>query len=167
MPSFNRNQLTSFFTSRTQIGLTPVQRRALQGEGLTNVTDFADFKKNEIKMALKNVSQGIQTIPGFPVIPERRNTHGSITQAAVPTVALIQSVSPVIIPVRLASRLYVASIAYHYYTDTSCEINAQNMHYTDVLKDFYIEWEALEQMEKQDALKLPTLPKVEYTSKVV
>ena len=34
------------------------------------------------------------------------------------------------------------------------------MHYTDVLKDFYVKWEALEQMEKQEAPKLPTLSKM-------
>ena len=34
------------------------------------------------------------------------------------------------------------------------------MHCTDVLKDFYIEWGALEHMEKQDAPKVPTLSKV-------
>ena len=74
------------------MGLTSVQRRAIQGEGLTNVKDFADFKENEIKMALKNVRQGIPTIPGIPAIPERRNMRGTVTQAVVLAVAPIQGV---------------------------------------------------------------------------
>ena len=99
------------------MGLTPVQRRALQGEGLTNVTDFADFKENKIKMALKNVRQGIPMIPGIPATPDCRSMRGTVTQAADPAVAPIQGVPPVLISARLAStRLYVASIAYHYYT---------------------------------------------------
>ena len=65
-----------------------------------------------------------------------------------------------LIPARSASRLYVASIAYHYYTDTSCEVTPQNMHYINVLKDIHIKWKALEQMEKQDSPKLPTLSKI-------
>ena len=87
------------------MGLTIVQMRALQGEGLTNVTDFADFKENEIKMALKNVRQGIPTIPGIPAIPERRNTRGTIIQAVVPAVSSIQGIPPVLIPATSASRL--------------------------------------------------------------
>ena len=74
--------------------------------------------------------------------------------------AQIQGIPFVLIPARLASRLYVAFIAYHYYVYMSCEITVQNMQYTNVLKDFYIEWEALEQMEKQDVPKLPTLSKI-------
>ena len=61
-----------------------------------------------------------------------------------------------LIPARSASRLYFASIAYHYYIDTSREVTPQN----DVLKDFHIKWKALEQMEKQDSPKLPTLSKI-------
>ena len=65
-----------------------------------------------------------------------------------------------LIPARSASTLYVASIAYHYYIDTSREVTPQNMHYVNVRKDFHIEWKALKQMEKQDSPKLPTLSKI-------
>ena len=33
------------------------------------------------------------------------------------------------------------------------------MHYSNVLKDFYIKWQALDKMSKQDTPKLPTLSK--------
>ena len=138
MSTFTNTQLIHFFTSTTQIGLTTVPRVAL-GEGLADVTDSVDFKENEIKIALKNYRQGIPTIPGIPAIPERRNSRGTIMQAVVLSVAPLQGVPPVLIPARSASRLYVPSTAYHYCIDTSREITAQNMHYTNVLKDFYIE----------------------------
>ena len=160
MSSFTNTQLTNFFTSTSQMGLTTVQRNALRNEGLESVEDFEDFKENEIKMAIKNVRQGIPTIPGIPAIPEQRNTRGSITRSAIAATPAIQGTPPVLIPARSASRLYIASIAYHYYNDTSREVTPTNMHYSNVLKDFYIEWQALEQMEKQDSPKLPTLSKI-------
>ena len=159
MPNFTNAQLTTFFTSGNQMGLTQDQRNALMNEGLSNVTDFADFKENEIKMALKNVRQGIPTIAGIPAIPRQVDSRGNVTQAAVRAVPAIQGTPPVLIPARSASRLFIASIAYHYYIDTARDVTPQNMHYNNVLKDFYIEWQALEQMEKQDAPKLPTLSK--------
>ena len=119
MPTFTNTQLTHFFTSNTQMGLTTVQRVALEGEGLPDVTDFANNKENEIEMALKNVRQGIPTIPGIPAIPERRSSRRTITQAAVPVMAPIQGVPPVLIPARSTSGLYVASIAYHFHIATS------------------------------------------------
>ena len=142
------------------MGLIVIQREALASEGLSDITDFADFKENEIKMALKNVRQGIPTVQGIPAIPERRSSRGTIVQAAVPAVQPIQGVPPVLIPARSASRLYVASTAYHYYVDTSREVTPQNMHYGNILRDFYVEWEALEQMGDQEAPKLPTLSKM-------
>ena len=62
MSAFTNTQLTHFFIATNQMGLSTVQRVALTGEGLADVTDFADLKQNEIKMALKNVRQGIPTI---------------------------------------------------------------------------------------------------------
>ena len=82
------------------MGLTTVQRAALEGEGLADVTDFADFKENETKIALKNLRHGILIFPGISKIPERRNSRGTITQAAVPAVAPIRGVPPVILPAR-------------------------------------------------------------------
>ena len=68
------------------MGITPVQRRASKSEGLTNVTDFADFKENKIEMALKMVRQRIPIIPGIPEIPEHKNLRGTVIQATVPAV---------------------------------------------------------------------------------
>ena len=92
---------------------------------MESVEDFEDFKEDEIKMAIKNVRQGIPTILGTPAIPEQRNTQGTITRSAIAAIPAIQGTPPVLIPARLASRLYIALIAYHYYIDTSCEVTPQ------------------------------------------
>ena len=67
---------------------------------------------------------------------------------------------PVSIPAKSTQRLIVASIAYEYYTTTQRKITPQNMHYTNVLRDFYTEWKAIVDMSKRnDELKMPTLSK--------
>ena len=75
-------------------------------------------------------------------------------------VPAIQGIPPVIILVQSASRLYVASITYYYYVDTDQDVTFQNIHYNNMLKGFYIKWQVLEQIEKQDTPKLPTLSKI-------
>ena len=104
--------------------------------------------------------QGIPTIPGTPAISEQRNTRDSITCSTIAAVPAIQGTPPVLIPTRSASRLYIASIAYHCYIDTYREVTPQHMHYVNILKDFHIEWKALEQIKKQDSPKLPTRSKI-------
>ena len=44
------------------------------------------------------------------------------------------------IPARSTTRLLVASTAYHYYVDTCRDVNATNMHFTNILREFNIEW---------------------------
>ena len=141
------------------MALTAVQRLAMSGEGLSNVNDFADFKKEELKIAIKNVRTGIPAIPGTPAIAAQIDAQGAIIQAAVPAVPGVPGIPPVLIPAKSISRLQIASIAYHYYIDTGREVNPQNMHFNNVLKDFYVEWQALDTMSDQDAPKLPTLSK--------
>ena len=64
------------------------------------------------------------------------------------------------IPARSTTRLLVASIAYHYYVDTAREVNESNMHFTNVLREFNIEWKAIVSLKDQDNdLKLPMLSK--------
>jgi len=47
------------------MGLTVDHRVALQREGLIDIVDFADFKKTELKSAVKNARSGITGVPGF------------------------------------------------------------------------------------------------------
>ena len=155
MPAFNNTQLIDFFTSSTQMGLTVVQRTVLQNEGLADVTYFA----------LKNVRQCIPTILCILAIPEQGNMRGTIMQAAIHTVHAIQDIQPVLITMRLISRLYLASIAYYYYICTASDVTSQNVHYDNVHKGFFIDWEVLEQMGKLDTPELPTLSKINKSLK--
>ena len=93
--------------------LTVVQSFASQNKGLESLEDFEDFKESKIKMAIKNVTQGIPTIYGTPAIPEQRNTQCTITHTAVASVPVIQRTPSMFIPARSASRIYVTSNTYH------------------------------------------------------
>ena len=52
---FTASQLTSFFTSPTQMGLSSAQKTRLAKEGLTTIEDFTDFKEDQLEQAVKNM----------------------------------------------------------------------------------------------------------------
>ena len=144
---------TAFFTAGTQMGLTAAQRAALATQGLSTVDDFADFGKDELDQALKNMRTAI---PGIPEVPAVLNGRGREVTAAIPAVP---PVLPVILPARCTHRLIVAAVAWHYYTDTGRAVTAQNMHYNNILKDFYVEWKAIIAMSDVDSHSVPCITK--------
>ena len=56
-------------------------------------------------------------------------------------------------------RLKIASIAYHYYLDIGRTPTPANMNYTQVLRGFYTEWEAINRLQDEDSPAVPTLSK--------
>ena len=141
---FNALQNTQFFTSNAQMALTPEQRHALRREGLETVQDLIDFKQDELKVAFRNTRTGI---PGTPAILAVAAVpavvqNGNVIQAAVPAIAGvpgIPAIHPVPIPARSTMRLLIASVAFHYYRDTGRSMTPANMHFNNVLRDFYVE----------------------------
>ena len=146
------------------MALTPEQRHALRREGLETVQDLIDFKQDELKVAFRNARTGI---PGTPAILAVAAVpavvqNGNVIQAAVPAIAGvpgIPAIHPVPIPARSTMRLLIASVAFHYYRDTGRSMTPANMHFNNVLRDFYVEWLALETMADNDAPTLPLLSK--------
>ena len=53
--AFTAAQLTSFFETNPQMGLTRIARRRLAAEGLVNVDDLGDFKPDQIDEGIKNL----------------------------------------------------------------------------------------------------------------
>ena len=146
-------QHTHFFTAGIQMGLSDVQRAALDAQGLSEVDDFVDFGKDELDQALKNMRI---SIPGIAAVVEVTNEAGIVTTPAVPAVAAIP---PIIMPAKSAHRLEVASVAWHYYTDTSRTITNANMHYSNTLKNFHIEWKAISSMAAASSSDVPCITK--------
>ena len=153
MVAFNAQQLTNFFTNAPQMALTDGVRTRLAQEGLTLVSDFTDFKSDQLGDAYKNMRTSIPGIAGIPLV---RNADGVITAEAV---AAIPAIPPILVSAKCALRLKIASIAYHYFTSIGREPTPANMNYTLVLKDFYVEYEALIALAKEDKPDVPVLHK--------
>ena len=64
---FTGAQLTAFFENNPQMALNPTQRQRLADEGLALVSDFQDFKEDELEQAYKNMRI---SIPGVAAITD-------------------------------------------------------------------------------------------------
>ena len=151
--AFNAATTTAFFTNAPQMGLTNEARIRLAVEGLATVDDFADFDAKSLETAVDNLRTYIRPIPA---IPEVLDANNNVIQAAVPAVPGLR---PCIITARQLTRLKVAAIAYAYYADIGRTLTPANMNYTNVLRNFYIEYEALIKLTKEDSPDVPILSK--------
>ena len=88
-------------------------------------------------------------IPGIPAV---RNADGAIEAEAV------AAIQPCLIAEKCALHLKVASITYHYYVSIGRAATPTNMNYTQVLRSFYVEWEALQKLIKQFGHMMFILP---------
>ena len=118
---FTNAQTDSFFNNGPQMALPAQVRARLAQEGLSEVADFADFKRDQIERAFKNMRTAI---PGVAAVVA---ANGNIVTPAIP------AIPPCLVSARCALRLNVASIAYHYYVDIGRIPTPANMNYTNVL----------------------------------
>ena len=128
---FTNAQLDAFFTNAPQMALPPDVRRRLQNEGLTLISDFNEFKKDQLEQAFKNMRI---PIPGIPAV---------VDNAGVVQIPATPPIPPCLVSARCALRLNVASLAYHYYMDINRTPTPSNMNYSQVLEGFYAEWESI------------------------
>ena len=151
---FSGAQNDAFFTNGPQMGLNADTRARLANEGLTVVEDLADFKEEQLLQAYKNMHT---SIPGVAAIAEVCDaTTNAIITAAVPAVP---SILPVLVSARCALRLKVASLAYHFYVDVGRTPTPASMNYTNVLRSFYDEYEAIQKMSEETKPDVPILHK--------
>ena len=145
---FNNVQLDAFFTNAPQMALPANVRRRLQNEGLVLVSDFNEFKKDQLEQAFKNMRI---PIPGVPAV---------VDDAGIVQVEAIPPIPPCLVSGRCALRLKVASLAYHYYISIGRTPTPANMNYTQVLKGFHTEcWESIIKLSEEDRPKVPALSK--------
>jgi hypothetical protein len=162
---FNNGQNTAFFENGPQMNLPVNVRTRLQQEGLQVIEDFYDFHEDELTQAFKNMRTPIAGVPGIPGLAQIMAPDGlAIAVPAVPAVLPIPGSPGVIVSALCAKRLKVASIevasiAFHYYTSIGRTPVPSNMNYTTVLRDFYIEWEAVLTLNKEDKASVPVLSK--------
>jgi hypothetical protein len=156
---FSNAENNNFFDNGPQMNLLVAVRLRLQNEGLSTVDDFIDFHDDELNQAFKNLRTPIPGIAGIPGIPAQVNNAGVEVIAEVPPIAPTPGSPAKIVSAQCIKRLKVASVAYHYYDSIARAHTAPNMNYTTVLRDFYLEWEAVLALNKEDKADVPLLSK--------
>ena len=156
---FSNNQNTSFFENGPQMNLPVVIRNRLQLEGLATVEDLRDFREDELHQAFKNLRTPIAGVPGIQGIPAIMNAAGDEEVAAIQAVPPIPGVAGVLISAICSKRLKVASVAFHYYESIGRTHTPINMNFSNVLRAFHIEWEALLTLNEEDKVSVPVLSK--------
>jgi hypothetical protein len=151
--NFDNNRTTAFFENGPQMSLSAPVRARLALEGLEHVADFADFKEDQLVDAFKNMRIAI---PGVPLVPAVLNANGTVRVAEIPAVPPIP---PTLVSAKCALRLKIASVAFHYYTAIGRTATAVNMNYTNVLKDFYVEYESVIALSEESKPNVPVLHK--------
>ena len=110
-------------------------------EGITDFNSLIDFDKDTIQYLPKVGKEDIAAIPADPV-------NNITAEAEVPGA----SVSSII-----TQRLLVACKAAKYYDSISRGMTTGNIHYTNVLSNYKVDFEAYEALKKED---IPNIPKI-------
>lgn len=117
------------------------QARLASHEGIDSVESLVDIDKSVFTDIASNLRK-----PGG-TMPDPNNPDQQVPQ------------TPFIISGMSLQKLQVASIAAGYYQTINREMTPSNMHYTNVLKDFYLQWKGLEEKKKEDEAKVPIVTK--------
>ena len=132
-----------YLRQSTNIGMTnPTLVRRIAHEGLTSFQSLLDFDKKSIEALQKACKD---TVPEIEADIE----NGVAGQAEITGVS---------IPSKCILRLIEACYAAHYYNSIGRTLNAQSLHYDNVLVHFRVERKALDAM-KEDQVE-PKVPMV-------
>ena len=123
----------------------------LTHEGITSLDSLTDFDANAIKLLPKVCKDNIDAIAAD--VP-----NGIAAEIAV-NGANISSIS--------VQRLIVAADAARYYQAIDRTPTTANMHYTNVLKVFNLEWEAYEAVKSEGDPKIPKINDRDGDRKVI
>ena len=121
-------QTTMFFEHQEQMGIPHDPVAQLQQEGITGVADLTDIDKDSLEQLADNLQQLGGRIPD----PNLAAAAG----AMIPTPAFVFGT-------KLQTRHSVACDLVRYYKTTGRDLKAANMRWTQVGKNFDIQWKAL------------------------
>lgn len=149
-----RNELSAednFWLDDDQMSLTAEERTSLSHEGLETISDFLDFKDDELTQAFKNMRISVPPVAGVDAVVD---AEGEVVSPAIPS---FPGKRPVALSTKCMKRLKIASKAYNYYNSIGRVRNTINMHFTQTLKVFWIEYESITKLIKETK---PDVPKV-------
>ena len=115
-------------------------------EGIATVEDLEEFNDDDLKAVQDNLRKPAGTVPDSNNVSQR-----------VPAPSYVLGAKSV-------KRWKVAAAAVHYYQTVGRDIDVTNMHYTNVLKNFGEQWDAISQKAKDDE---PDIPKITRSLPIV
>ena len=142
-------QTTTFFAHVDQMGIPHATVLQLQSEGITLVSDLADFNTTSLKQLVDNLR-----CPGGCVLdPNPAAQPGS----TIPT-------PPFVFGAKSQRCIAVACNLVKYYRTVSCDLTAANLQWNTVMKNFDIQWTTLIEKKGHDS---PETPKISMALPVI
>ena len=141
---FTAAQTTNFFTDLDQMALDAATRGQLIIEGIATVADLSEYEEEEFKQVVKNLRNP-------PDITDQENPGQLVRVPAF------------VLNAKSLKRLKVAADTARYYEAVGRDLTPANMHYTNVLSKFELQWRSI--LEKKKATP-PTVPKISRTLRV-
>ena len=137
-------QTTTFFEHADQMGIPHATILQLQSEGITLVSDLADFNKDSLQQLADNLRH-----PGGRVLdPNPAAQPGS----TIPT-------PPFVFGAKSQRRITVACDLVKYYKTVDRELTVANLQWNTVMKNFDVQWTALKEKKGDDSPETPKISK--------
>ncbi len=143
-------QTTAFFENNNQMGIPHDTVVQMGHEGITEVSDLAEFDKDSLQLLADNLRR-----PGGRV-PDPN--PGAPAGSTIPTPAFVFGV-------KSHRRLLVATDLVKFYDTVGRALTPANIQWNSVMKNFEIQWKALK--EKQRDEDTPDVPKITKTLPVL
>ena len=137
-------QTTAFFEHADQMGIPHITMVQLQAEGITSVSDLADFNKDSLQQLADNLRRPGGCIPD----PNPAAQPGS----TIPT-------PPFVFGAKSQRRIAVVCDLVNYYRTVGCDLTAANLQWNTIMKNFNIQWTALKEKKGEDSPDTPKISK--------
>ena len=137
-------QTTTFFENAAHMGIPHATVIQLQQEGIITVEDLSDFDKDGIEQLAANLRRPAGRIPD--------PNQGAAPGATIPTPAFEFGA-------KSQHRLALAAELIRYYEAVGRTVTLPNITWGTALKNFSVQWKALEEKKKGEKPDVPTISK--------
>ena len=137
-------QTTTFFEHADQMQIPHATVLQLQSEGITLVSDLADFNKDSLQQLADNLRRPGGQVPD----PNPAAQPGS----TIPT-------PPFVFGAKSQRCIAVACELVKYYTAVGCDLTVANLQWNTVMKNFGIQWTTLKEKKGDDSPETPKISK--------
>lgn len=144
--AFTNQQRLTFFTDNAQLAISINTIPALIQEGITHPEDLEEFEDDDFKLIIENLRKP----PGL--MPDPNHNDANVPAPLIPRPAYVFGA-------KNAKRIKIAANAVRYYSEIDRVLSPENMHYTNVLKEFHQQWQSLLQKREDNDPVVPCISK--------